>query len=846
MRLKLSGTPRRKATLELTEGESSFEELTASLSVYSEGEKDGPALIPALFRPCPPVCWNHAKRLRNKPATDCGGGQHHRLGANVYAMTGFGVDLDDVPEADFARLLGEIRAKGLAFWCWNTHGHQEGSGMVRARLLLPFHEPLPIPTPKAWSRGAWPNLCRWLRLENTVRADSACVDPCRIYYLPRKTLGAPPDSHASVFFPGVPLDWRAVLGSSLDGFAAPAAMAPAAPAEDPTRPVDVADYRARLRSTKGRQGTKELIGNLLAGRALSPPPERRPVGAPSRYEAWRQVTGAMAARAEDWESSAALLSVAVPSHTQEAQESPHDFTEWETIEHLFDTARAGIPQLRAEREAQREADRRMWDRIEADKAHRFAQSLSVIPDGPPEDPPPGAAAPVPMVAQIAQAVAEDRPWTSLLKANPNTSKYLPLGCNLSVILAHHPAWRGVFRRNLLTLETEMHGGPLGQPGKAISVDREHATQLANWLASQEGWGSQFGTETVLDHIEVAAAANAYDPLIESLEGFTWDGQDRLATAPAVYFGCAELDFAGESVSGYHSTVLRRWMISAVARALDPGCQVDTVLHLEGKQGTLKTSALRVLGGPFFSEAQIDIREKDSWAICSKAWIIELGELDTFERVSDAAKKRFFSLREDQFRPPYGRKPKRFPRRCVFAGTVNPEEYLSDPTGERRHWPITVGEINLEALKRDRDQLWAQAVALYKAGEQWHLTPEESAIHKREVQVRSVEGDNSTQVAIQRWWFRMNPERRPAEFQVGTVVLDALSESPSRSNETRVGIALVRMGFEKVRRRSENGEIERVYVPSERLKVAKNPEAPHLTLITGARTPPANFFPAESP
>lgn len=757
-------------------------------------------------------------------------------------MTGFGVDLDDVPEADFARLLGEIRAKCLAFWCWNTHGHQEGSGMVRARLLIPFAEPLPIPTPKAWSRGAWPNLTRWLGLEGTVTADSACVDPCRIYYLPRRPAGAPPGGHGSIFSPGAALNWHAVLGDSLQGFHAAAQASPAAP-EDPTRSVDLANYRRRLRSTKGRQGTKDLIANLLAGRALSPPPDRRPVGAPSRYEAWRQVTGAMAARAEDWEASSALLEVAKASHTQEAQESPQDFTEWEVIEHLFETARAGIPQLRAEREAQLQADRAMFDRIEASKAAHFAAGLSVVPDPPPEEPPPGAAAPKPMMAQVAEAVDDGTLWTSRLQVNPTTQKYVACGHNLSVVLAHHPAWRGVFRRNLLTLETEMHGGPLQPRGKVTIADREQAVQLSNWLGGQGSWASQPGTETVFDQIEVVASANGYDPLIQFLESLTWDGRDRFTDAPSIYFACEPLDFAGENQERYHRTVFRRWMVAAVARGLDPGCQVDTILHLEGEQGTLKTSALRVLGGEFFSEAEVDLKEKDTWALCSKAWIIELGELDTFERSSEAARKRFFSLREDQFRPPYGRRQRRFARRCVFAGTTNPDDYLGDSTGERRHWPMKVGKIDLEALKRDRLQLWAQAVALYKSGEQWHLTEEEEVEQKKQAAARSRGRDEDAVIsAVRRWWYRLRPESRPPEVSAGEVSLDALQDNtPTKATQTKVGLALRELGFEKHRRRDDNGRVETFYLPSEKLKTAKDPRAPHLSLVPTPSPALPDFF-----
>lgn len=812
MIVEVTGTPRKRATLQLEQEGMSPAQLTEILQSHVVGEKDGTALIPAIFRTCPPVCRNHEKA----GFVDCGGGVLHRLKDNVQAMTMFGADLDDVPEEAFAQALEALHVKGLMFWAWNTHSHLEGSGTVRARILIPFHKPLEIVSAKQWSAGAWPNLVRWLGLDGAAAADSACRDPSRVYYLPRKPTDAP--THDSIFHDGAPLDWEAVLGSSLDGFRSPVAMAPTAPSEDPSRPVDLEDFRERLRTVK-KQETRALIARGLNGEPLTSPPDQRKEGEPSRYVAWRQLTGAMAAKAEDWESSEALLSVVRAAHTAEANQSPTDYTEWEIIEHLFATARAGIPQLRAEWDAQRAADRDMFLRIVREHAERV------------KGPEPGnfeGASDVDPSAFVEGASAEgpapEVDWTEGLQLKQTKEGLIVESCaaNVEHVIRHHPAWRGTLRFNEYTREVELHGSPVGIPGHTIQLKDNHAGLVADWLSRDKYLNLRVKDHVVWSRILIVAEANGYDPLKEYLSGLQWDGIERISKGPQVYFGATPTDDLGRDISEYLSTTFRKWLVSAVARGLRPGCKVDTVLHLEGKQGVGKSRALRVLGGEFFSETAIDIHSKDSWAACSTNWIIELGELETFRRTEVTAQKRFFALCEDQYRPPYGRAAIKAPRRCVFVGTTNTDDYLSDPTGERRHWPIAVGELDLDALARDRDQLWAEAVALFKAGHQWHLTAEEAEIQAQQAALRSTAGD-TLEEAILAWWLAKG-DRRPTEVTTHMVCVEVLEDNVGRGVEIRVGHALRALGFIR-QRREVLGKTARFYVPTAELLNLRAIQAP---------------------
>ena len=167
----------------------------------------------------------------------------------------------------------------------------------------------------------------------------------------------------------------------------------------------------------------------------------------------------------------------------------------------------------------------------------------------------------------------------------------------------------------------------------------------------------------------------------------------------------------------------RWMVSAVARVMAPGCQVDHLLVFEGpNQGEGKSTALRILAGDdhFSDSLPHDLSHKDAKDHTRGKWIIELPELTQFKRNEIETLKAFITRREEVFRPSYGRHEIRCPRQCVFAGTTNESEYLVDTTGNRRFWGVAIGDIDLDALRRDRDQLWAEAVHLYRSGERWHL------------------------------------------------------------------------------------------------------------------------------
>jgi len=222
--------------------------------------------------------------------------------------------------------------------------------------------------------------------------------------------------------------------------------------------------------------------------------------------------------------------------------------------------------------------------------------------------------------------------------------------------------------------------------------------------------AQFTSNDMWKAVDLVAAANVYHPIKDVLEEYKWDGTPRIDTWLTKYCGAPDTELV--RVMG------RKVLLAMIARVYSPGCKFDYVLVLEGKQGIGKSTTCEILGGEWFGDAPIDPKDKDCIPYIHSKWVIELSEMITSRKTEADRLKNFISRREDDVRLPYARARNRFPRQCIFIGTINPDGvgYLNDPTGNRRFWPVHCTSFDLDGLKRDREQLLAEAVQEYKKGE----------------------------------------------------------------------------------------------------------------------------------
>lgn len=359
--------------------------------------------------------------------------------------------------------------------------------------------------------------------------------------------------------------------------------------------------------------------------------------------------------------------------------------------------------------------------------------------------------------------------------------------NVVKILEHDTRQKGSIRLNELGLWIE------GLDGQHAEVD---VLETKIWTGKHYGLHAK--TETLREAWKVVANRNPFHPVRDYLDSLEWDGVERLDGMLASYF-----DAAGGSIE-LLAAYGRCWMISAVARVRDPGCKVDHMLILHGAQGDRKSQAIEALSPnpDWVKSSEIKLGTKEAYHGLRGGWLFEVPECDKlFTPRHVSTLKAFLSEKADWLRLPYDRNYSVSPRQCVFAGTTNLDGILVDPTGSRRFWIVTVGQVDLAGIEEVRDQLWAEVDARYKMGESWWLSPElerERAIANGQWEADSPWYDFLEQkLRLLRW-----PDVRTQEI-LGESYLGIPLE---RQHKLGVELARVmrRLGYRKARKRIGGG------------------------------------------
>jgi predicted P-loop ATPase len=268
------------------------------------------------------------------------------------------------------------------------------------------------------------------------------------------------------------------------------------------------------------------------------------------------------------------------------------------------------------------------------------------------------------------------------------------------------------RRNLLADAIEVHRGNTIVP----LTDERLAEIRFSFVFARNG--REPAKEKIADALLLIGERRAYHPVADYLAGLEWDGAPRIDRWL--------IDFAGAEDTDLNRAIGRKILCAAVRRVRKPGCKFDTVPVLIGRQGTKKSTLVRALCPSdvwFSDQVKVGADARETIERAAGAWIVELAELDGLNKREANATKSFITTVMDKARPAYGRYAVERARQFVLFGTTNEEAFLTDTTGNRRWWPVTVTECDPDGLADVRDHLWAEAVAMERDEALWLDTEE---------------------------------------------------------------------------------------------------------------------------
>lgn len=314
--------------------------------------------------------------------------------------------------------------------------------------------------------------------------------------------------------------------------------------------------------------------------------------------------------------------------------------------------------------------------------------------------------------------SDDISWMRRLKTHPKTGLTESTIDNVWVILENDNNLKGKFAVNEFAGRGEVLGAlPWNKHNKRRFWD-DNDNQGLYWYL--EKVYQVTGMSKIDGALSLHSNKNSFNDVTAYLDNLEWDGIQRLDSLI--------IDYLGAEDTPYTRAVTRKAFTAAVARAYTPGLKFDYMTILTGPQGIGKSTLLYKMSNGWFNDSIRTFEGKEASELLQGVWIVEVGELDAFNRSDVGRIKQFLSQQADRFRAAYGRHVKEMPRRCVFFGTTNDAEFLTDRTGNRRFWPVAVGRNKAtksiwNELESEKNQIWAEAVMRYRIGEPLYLSGE---------------------------------------------------------------------------------------------------------------------------
>ncbi len=354
--------------------------------------------------------------------------------------------------------------------------------------------------------------------------------------------------------------------------------------------------------------------------------------------------------------------------------------------------------------------------------------------------------------------SEDSEWLRMLKPARNGEGFEKSIANIVTILSHEPGLGGKLymdafaNRGMVDLPLPWDKGE----GSRMWSDTDDA-QLTLWLEKKYGIT---GREKIENAIKIVGYNNRRNKVHEFMRSCQWDGKERIKTLLRDYLGCEE--------NIYTEEIMKKALVAAIARAVsDVGVKYDYMIVFKGPQGIGKSTFLSKLGGEWFNDSLYSFEGKEAAELIQGTLIVEVGELSALTKSETEVVKQFLSKTHDIYREAYGKRTNKYPRRCVFFGSTNSEEFLKDVTGNRRFWPVSCHDLPVrkdiwkDFTEEEIRQVWGEAYFYYQIGENLCLSEEAEEIARamqetfREVDPKEGEIRAFLEKKIPKNWYDMS-------------------------------------------------------------------------------------------